>query len=259
MKIRVNIQEVELKNILPNPWNPNKQSDFIFEKERRSIREHGFIDPILVRERAGKFEIIDGEHRFRAAKIEGFEKIPVNNLGNVSDAAAKQLTIIMNETRGVADNELLSKLLKDLEGEIGRDELFLALPMQSSIIEDLLANSKVDWSQIGPNLSQAPPAPPMPTSETNVTPESSLQDAPQAPSRVLGEETRHEYLKVEKDVYQSFNGQIKRINKQLSKQGTIPEDELETAGNSLAIQVISQHFAEMTDAALKKLLKVSPK
>ncbi len=258
MKIRVNIQEVDLKSILPNPWNPNKQTEFVFEKERNSIREHGFIDPILVREKGKKFEIIDGEHRFKAAELEGFKSIPVNNLGKVSDATAKQLTIIMNETRGTADNELLSKLLKDLEGEIGRDKLFESMPMDVSIIEDLLATSKVNWDEIGSslggNIQEGPLIPNQqvtrnpPASESNPASPAGLE------SRVLGEEATFEYIKIDKDISILFLAQIKRINKKLSGIGLIEKDELNSAGHSLAVQIMSQHFSELSDEKLQDIV-----
>ncbi len=67
------IQTVEVGKLHPNPWNPNRQDARTFEAERESIRNYGFIDPVTVREHPtinGEFEIIDGEHRWRAATEE---------------------------------------------------------------------------------------------------------------------------------------------------------------------------------------------
>lgn len=256
MKIRVNIEEVEISKISANSWNPNKQSDFIFEKERASIREYGFLDPILVREKGKKFEIIDGEHRFKAAIAEGFKKIPVNNLGKVSDEVCKQLTVIMNETRGQADHDLLSTLMKDLESTIGKEKLIEIMPIQNNILEDMLKQTAVDWDAITPSLNQTPVINSL-VQQTDVSPEEQLAESGEEhkPSRVIGEQARYQHLKIDNDIAVSLIGQLKRLNKFLANGGAIPEEELDAANYSMAFQVMTQHFAEMTDKQIQKLLK----
>lgn len=148
MKLRINVQNVPLESVYPNGWNPNQQSDFIFEKELLSIETHGFLDPILVREKDGRFEIIDGEHRWKAATKLGSSEIAVNNLGEVSDQDAKQLTILMNEIRGRADSGLLSNLLKDLEQTMSLEGLQTALPFTKVEIENYLATANIDFAAL---------------------------------------------------------------------------------------------------------------
>ena len=102
-------------SIQPNPWNPNKMDAATFEKEKRSIKTHGFVDPVTVRERGdGVLEIVDGEHRWRAAIDLGLSEIPVVNLGKIDDQRAKKLTLIYNELRGAPDPARLSALMVDL-------------------------------------------------------------------------------------------------------------------------------------------------
>ncbi|MCU0370431.1 MAG: ParB/RepB/Spo0J family partition protein, partial [Bacteroidales bacterium] len=48
----------------------------MFAKERASIREFGFIDPLTVRPSNGAYEIIDGEQRWQAGKAEGLASFP---------------------------------------------------------------------------------------------------------------------------------------------------------------------------------------
>ncbi len=100
---------VDIKRVIPNDYNPNEQSNFIYLREKRSIEKFGFVMPILVREVGDKLIIVDGEHRqsaMRELHAEGVEifttpdhsaitkgKINVKNLGVISDAAARQLTI----------------------------------------------------------------------------------------------------------------------------------------------------------------------
>ncbi len=148
MNIKDNIIRVPVDKIFPNPWNPNEQTAFIYERERRSIRKHGFLQPILVRQVKGGYQIIDGEHRWRAGQQEGYEELPVNNLGKVTDGIAKQLTLIMNETRGELRRDKLTEVLKSLSLDFSIEDLALDLPFQQTEIEQLLKSSEVDWDQV---------------------------------------------------------------------------------------------------------------
>jgi ParB family chromosome partitioning protein len=69
---------VEVTAIEPNPEQPRK----VFDEERLkelsdSLREQGLVQPIVVRPKGDRFEIIAGERRWRAAKLAGIAKIPV--------------------------------------------------------------------------------------------------------------------------------------------------------------------------------------
>jgi len=145
MKLVKEMITIPIDRIQPNPWNPNRQTDFIFEKERHSIREHGFFDPVTTRElEDGSFEIIDGEHRWKAAKLEGYTELTAMNLGKIDDSVAKQLTLIANDTRGENDPEKFRDLLQDLEADIGLDALLSNLPYHENIINNAIDQAKVD-------------------------------------------------------------------------------------------------------------------
>lgn len=71
------IIQLSLVGIKPNPFQPRKT----FEAEQlqdlaASIREYGVLQPIIVRKTGGRYELIAGERRLRAAAIAGLEKIP---------------------------------------------------------------------------------------------------------------------------------------------------------------------------------------
>lgn len=147
MEIKDNYQRIAIDKIKVNQWNPNEQTEFIFKHSRNSLRTQGQLLPIIVREVGGAFEIIDGEHRFRAALAEGAESVSANNLGKVTDEVAKQLTIIMNETRGQARRDKLTALLQDLEDTMGIEKLLAAIPLHETEIHSLLGSNEVDWEQ----------------------------------------------------------------------------------------------------------------
>lgn len=74
---RESVQELLLDRIDANPDQPRKE--FSPEKLAEladSIREHGVVQPIIVRPRGDRYEIVAGERRWRAAKLAGLEKIP---------------------------------------------------------------------------------------------------------------------------------------------------------------------------------------
>ncbi len=134
----------------PNPWNPNRQSDFMFDKEKKSIERFGFLDPITVRSgnedgkfKDGKVEIIDGEHRWRAATDLGLAEVTINDLGNLPDAEAKALTIALNELHGEADKvkqaELVTHLVTDFPN------IAEVLPFTDIEIEEFQGIVDFDW------------------------------------------------------------------------------------------------------------------
>lgn len=71
------IIELPLKKIKPNPYQPR----YVFEADELkdlsvSIKEHGVIQPIIVKEVNNSYVIIAGERRFRASKMAGLKTIP---------------------------------------------------------------------------------------------------------------------------------------------------------------------------------------
>jgi len=79
---------VSIDLIEPNPLQPrtNFQPDRLAELAQ-SIREHGVIQPLIVRHLDGRYQLIAGERRWRAAKLAGLAHVPVI----VQDYAADQL------------------------------------------------------------------------------------------------------------------------------------------------------------------------
>lgn len=132
---------VDVATLKENPWNPNVMDEQMFAKEVRSITDHGFIDPITVREHAGGFQIIDGAHRWKAAKQLGIAQVPATNLGSITDEKAKKLTILYNELRGQPEPVRLAHLLKDLALTSSVAQLAEELPMTSVEIDTLIKST----------------------------------------------------------------------------------------------------------------------
>jgi ParB family chromosome partitioning protein len=94
--------ELELDRIRPNPFQPRTAMDPAgLEELSTSIRNHGILQPIVVRAASGGggFELISGERRWRAAKMAGLGQIPAVVRPNVPDAEMLELALVENLQR----------------------------------------------------------------------------------------------------------------------------------------------------------------
>ena len=83
----------------PNPSQPRQEFDQAqLDELAASIREHGILQPLLVRaEEAGRYELIAGERRWRAAGLAGLETVPIVILEDAGDEVAERLTLALVE------------------------------------------------------------------------------------------------------------------------------------------------------------------
>lgn len=95
VKSTLRISEIE-----PNRDQPRKYfSDEAITALADSIREHGMLQPILVRPiSSGGYQIVAGERRWRAARMLGLDEVPVN-IKEISDIETMQIAIIENLQR----------------------------------------------------------------------------------------------------------------------------------------------------------------
>ncbi|MBN8208869.1 nucleoid occlusion protein [Bacillus sp. NTK071] len=93
------VKQLLVEEIIPNRFQPRT----IFIDERiaelsQTIKTHGIIQPIVVRERDGKYEIIAGERRWRAVKKLGWERIPAI-IKEFNDSQTASIALIENLQR----------------------------------------------------------------------------------------------------------------------------------------------------------------
>lgn len=92
-------QEAELKDITANPYQPRR----IFDEEKLqeladSIREYGVVQPLVVRKKGKKLELVAGERRLRAAKLAGIKKVPVL-VREYTDTQMMEIALVENIQR----------------------------------------------------------------------------------------------------------------------------------------------------------------
>ena len=112
----IDIRMVEIDDIEGNKWNPNSMEAEFFEALTTEVKANGMPQPILVRphpEKEGKFEIVDGEHRWKSSKIAGKKRIAVVVVP-YTETEAKVRTLAMNGLRGQNIPIRLARLLVDL-------------------------------------------------------------------------------------------------------------------------------------------------
>lgn len=93
------VEQIHMKSIKPNPYQPRK----IFDEEAiqelcDSIKEHGILQPIIVRKKGTSFEIVAGERRLRAAKLAGLDELPAI-VRDFTDEETMELAILENLQR----------------------------------------------------------------------------------------------------------------------------------------------------------------
>jgi len=91
--------ELELDQIRPGSYQPRRNFDDVALQELAdSLKAQGLVQPILVRPYAGRFEIIAGERRWRAAELAGFTSIPAI-VRDLDDRSVAAVSLIENIQR----------------------------------------------------------------------------------------------------------------------------------------------------------------
>lgn len=91
---------IPVDRIVPNPYQPRKKfSDEELVALSKSIKHDGILQPILVRKKGEKYEVIAGERRFRASKMAGLKSIPARVIENVSPEGMLVMSLVENLQR----------------------------------------------------------------------------------------------------------------------------------------------------------------
>ncbi len=106
------VVEVPIDDLRPDPANPRRISDAQLEALTRSLREYGFVQPVLAR-REDK-SVIGGHQRLTAARRLGYKTVPVIFL-DLTVEQARVLNLGLNKISGDWDEDLLARMLADLK------------------------------------------------------------------------------------------------------------------------------------------------
>lgn len=111
------VLEVKISDIEPDEGQPRKNFDFDKIKElAESIKAHGVIQPLIVRNEGAVYKIIAGERRWRAARIAGLETVPVIER-SVTAKEVLEIALIENIQREdlnpIEEAEAYDRLIRD--------------------------------------------------------------------------------------------------------------------------------------------------
>ena len=105
------ITQTPIGDLRLDPANPRRISDEELESLTRSISKFGMIDPIIARNEDKV--VIGGHQRLIAARKLGMKQVPVV-LVDLSEEQARLLNLALNRISGTWDQELLARMLSEL-------------------------------------------------------------------------------------------------------------------------------------------------
>ena len=155
MEINSNNSVVDINLLQPNEYNPkldfrgddNLQKEF--DKIKRSLKELGQVQPVLVRDaKDGKFEIINGYHRWSAMKELECKEIEIKNLGNIDLDKAISYALFTEDTKIPIDAIELAGLMKKIvTPEKPLDYWAKLLPYDAELIKNKIDLLEFDFSE----------------------------------------------------------------------------------------------------------------
>lgn len=99
MKMNKEVVMVRISDIIPNRFQPRLTFDEEALNElANSIKEHGIIQPLILRDLGSKYEIIAGERRYKASQLAGLTEVPAI-VGSMDDQTSAELALIENIQR----------------------------------------------------------------------------------------------------------------------------------------------------------------
>lgn len=134
------IQNVNIDYIIPNRFQPRLTFDEKSLNElASSIKEHGIIQPLVLRRLGDKYEIIAGERRYKAAQLAGLTEVPAI-ISNIDDNKSAEIALVENVQRrnlnSLEEAKSYKKIL-DKEG-LTQDELAKKIGVSQSAIANKL-------------------------------------------------------------------------------------------------------------------------
>ena len=134
------VLQVPIEDIIPNRFQPRLSfDDASLADLASSIKQHGIIQPLVLRRKNDKYEIIAGERRFKAAKMAGLISVPAV-ISNLDDNASAEVAIVENIQRkdltAIEEARSYQALLD--KGYMTQDELARKMGLSQSAISNKL-------------------------------------------------------------------------------------------------------------------------
>ncbi len=135
-----NVQKVNIDLIIPNRFQPRLNfEEKALQELSASIKEHGIIQPIVVRRLGDKYEIIAGERRYKAAALAGLTEVPViiSNLDDKQSALVAVAENVQRKNLSSIEEALSYKKIID-KNKITQEELAKRMGVSQSAVANKL-------------------------------------------------------------------------------------------------------------------------
>lgn len=146
------VRRLPVGDIIPGPVQPRRGFDEARLLELAdSIRQHGIVQPLLVRPRGDRFELVAGERRWRAAQLAGLTEVPAM-VRSLKDAEALKIALVENLQREdlnpLEEAEAYSRLMQEFE--MTQEEVSAAVGKSRPVVANTLR-----LLQLAPVVQQA--------------------------------------------------------------------------------------------------------
>ena len=135
-----NVIEIKISEIVPNKYQPRQ----VFDSQKlseltASIKEKGIVQPVLVRKKDGRYELIAGERRLRAAEAANLGKVPAI-VKDLNDAESLEYSLIENIQREdlnpIEQANSLERLIEEFK--LTQDDVAKRIGKERSTVTNLL-------------------------------------------------------------------------------------------------------------------------
>ncbi len=240
MNFEPQIVEVGIEEIIPNRFQPRLTFDEkAMEELAASIKEHGIIQPLVLRRVENKYEIIAGERRYKASIMAGLQKVPAI-ITNLDDNSSAEVALVENvQRKGLTPIEEAKsyKVLLD-RGYITQEELAkkigIAQPTLSNRLRLLNLDEEVQKALLEEKISERHAR-------------SILQITDKEKQKALLKRVIDERLTVKQ-----LDMEIQNMNKEVNKMDDTPlieitpsVEEIKTTATDINPQVLSPGIEEM--------------
>lgn len=142
------VLQVPIEDIIPNRFQPRLSFDDESLKDlAASIKQHGIIQPLVLRRKNDKYEIIAGERRYKASKLAGLDSVPAI-IANMNDNESAEVAIVENVQRkdltAIEEAKSYQSLLD--KGYMTQEELAKKMGLSQSAISNKLRLLTLDES-----------------------------------------------------------------------------------------------------------------
>ena len=148
MNLEGQVIKVPIGDIIPNRFQPRLNFDERgLEELASSIKQHGIIQPLVLRRLGDKYEIIAGERRFKAANMAGLTEVPAV-IANIDDNKSAEVAIVENVQRRDLSAIEEARSYKNLldKGYMTQSELAKKMGISQSAIANKLRLLNLDES-----------------------------------------------------------------------------------------------------------------